>query len=454
MWLIELTMAMFMKLCAVVFMTPIFLIPGIIVGAFGGWIGQIYMAAQLSVKREMSNAKAPVVGHFGAAIAGLTSIRAYAAEESFTEESMKRINRYTSAARVFYNLNRWVSLRIDTVGGLFAAGLGIYLVYFQKNSASNIGFSLNMAVGFSAMILWWIRVLNDFEVQGNSLERIQGYLTIEQESKPTAKGVPPAYWPAGGSLVVEKLSARYSQNGPKVLHDISFEVKSGERVGIVGRTGSGKSSLTLALLRCIFTEGNVFYDGIKTSDLNLDALRSKITIIPQVPELLSGSLRHNLDPFDQYDDATLNDALRAAGLFALQADMDEGRITLDTKISSGGGNLSVGQRQILALARAIVRGSKLLILDEATSAIDHKTDTAIQSSLRHELGRDATVITIAHRLQTIMDADKIMVLDAGRIVEYDSPTNLLKKEKGFLRSLVEESGDKEHLYEMAEESIA
>jgi len=249
---------------------------------------------------------------------------------------------------------------------------------------------------------------------------------------------------------VEKLSARYSQNGPQVLHDVSFEVKPGERVGIVGRTGSGKSSLTLALLRCIFTEGSAFYDGIRTSDINLDALRSKITIIPQIPELLSGSLRHNLDPFDQYDDATLNDALRAAGLFALQADMDEGRITLDSKISSGGGNLSVGQRQILALARAIVRGSKLLILDEATSAIDHKTDTAIQSSLRHELGRDTTVITIAHRLQTIMDADKIMVLDAGRIVEYDSPTNLLSNEKGFLRSLVEESGDKEHLYEMAE----
>ncbi|KAF9455005.1 hypothetical protein P691DRAFT_813919 [Macrolepiota fuliginosa MF-IS2] len=449
-WFMEITMSMVMKLAAVVFMTPIFLIPGLIVGAVGGWVGQIYMAAQLSVKREMSNAKAPVVGHFGAAIAGLTSIRAYAAEESFMKESMKRINSYTRAARLFYNLNRWVCVRIDVISGLFAAGLGMYLVYFQNHTAANIGFSLNMAVGFSGMILWWIRTLNDFEIQGNSLERIRGYVAIEQEAKPVPEGEPPAYWPASGSLIVEKLSARYSQSGPKVLHDISFEVKSGERVGIVGRTGSGKSSLTLALLRCIFTEGDVFYDGVKTSDLNLGALRSKVTIIPQVPELLSGTLRHNLDPFDQYDDATLNDALRAAGLFALQSEMDEGRITLDTKISSGGGNLSVGQRQILALARAIVRGSKLLILDEATSAIDHKTDTAIQSSLRHELGRDTTVVTIAHRLQTIMDADKIMVLDAGRIVEFDSPTNLLKNANGFLRSLVEESGDKQHLYEMAE----
>ncbi|KAJ3564973.1 hypothetical protein NP233_g7938 [Leucocoprinus birnbaumii] len=448
-WLTEITVQMAVKLGAVVFMTPIFLIPGTFVSAVGGWIGQIYMAAQLSVKREMSNAKAPVVGHFGAAIAGLTSIRAYSAEEAFIKESMERINRYSRAARVFYNLNRWVCVRIDAVSGLFSAALGSYLVFYKSSSPSNVGFSLNMAVTFSGLILYWIRHFNDFEVQGNSLERIQGYIDIEQEKKPTPAGEPPAYWPASGSIVVEKLSARYSQTGPKVLHDISFEVQSGERIGI----GSGKSSLTLALLRCIFTEGKVLYDGLDTSTLNLSALRSKITIIPQIPELLSGSLRHNLDPFDQYDDATLNDALQAAGLFALQADMDEGRITLDTSIASGGGNLSVGQRQIIALARAIVRGSKLLILDEATSAIDHKTDTAIQTSLRHELGRDTTVITIAHRLQTIMDADKIMVLDAGRIVEFDSPINLLRNENGLLHSLVEESGDKQHLYDMAEGKV-
>ena len=138
---------------------------------------------------------------------------------------------------------------------------------------------------------WWVRAFNDVEVEGNSLERIQAYLEIEQETKPTKEKVPPASWPTSGDLRVESLSARYSPDGPRVLHDLSFTVKAGERVGIVGRTGSGKSSLTLSLLRCIFTEGDVYYDGINTTNINLDALRTSITMIPQVPELLSGTLR-------------------------------------------------------------------------------------------------------------------------------------------------------------------
>lgn len=447
---IEISLTMLLKFAAVVLFTPIFIIPGIVVGVLGGWLGQIYIKAQLSVKREMSNARAPVLGHFGAAVAGLTSIRAYGAQEAFKQESLTRIDRYTKCARMFYNLNRWISFRIEALGALFASCLAAWLVYAQPGStASNTGFSLTMAVGFSGMILWWVRILNEFEVAGNSLERIQQYVSIEQEPKPTQDGLPPAYWPSSGDLKVEKLSARYSLDGPEVLHDLSFEIKAGERVGIVGRTGSGKSSLTLSLLRCIPTTGKVYYDGIPTDSINLDALRSNITIIPQVPELLSGTLRQNLDPFDQYDDATLNDALRHAGLFSLQSSDDEGRITLDTQISSGGGNLSVGQRQILALARAIVRQSKLLILDEATSAIDYETDTIIQKSLRTQLPSDVTIITVAHRLQTIMDADKIMVLDAGRIMEFGAPSELLTNEKGFLRALVDESNDKFTLYAMA-----
>lgn len=442
-------LAMIVRFGAVVIYTPIFFLPGVFVGAMGAWIGQIYIAGQLPVKRLMSNSRAPVLAHFGAAIAGIVSIRAFAAESKFSVESMSRIDRYTRAARSFYNLNRWVSIRVDLLASSFSATLAVYLVYFKHTSAGDSGFLINMAVTFTSMLLWVVRLLNDFEVQGNSLERIQGYINIEHEKAPTETGKPPAYWPASGDLRVENLSARYSEDGPKVLHGISFHIKSGERVGIVGRTGSGKSSLTLSLLRCIHTEGSIMYDGVQTEELNLDALRSSITIIPQVPELLSGTLRANLDPFGQYDDAELNYALRAAGLFALQNELDEGRITLDSKISSGGSNLSVGQRQIFALARAIVRKSKILILDEATSAIDYKTDSIIQNSLRQELKDDVSLITVAHRLQTIMDADKIMVLDAGHIVEFDSPKELLRIKDGRLRALVDESGDRDTLYEMA-----
>ncbi|KAJ7187879.1 hypothetical protein C8R46DRAFT_1157119 [Mycena filopes] len=449
--LLDLTIHLLTKFFAVVFFVPIFFFAGAFVGIVGAIIGRIYIASQLSVKREMSNAKAPVLAHRRSNQRSLVSVRAYGAQEALIKVSMERIDRYSRAQRTFANVNRWVTIRIDLLGGLFAASLAYYIVYFQSERPFNIGFSLNMALAFANGILYWVRILNMFEVSGNSLERIQSYLTIEQEAKPTASGVPPAYWPASGSLSVDKLSAKYSADGPTVLHDISFNIKSGERVGVVGRTGSGKSSLTLSLLRCILTEGTVYYDGIPTSSINLDALRANITIIPQVPELLVGSLRSNLDMFGQFDDATLNGALRSAGLMSLQEDTDDAKLTLDSEISAGGNNLSVGERQIIALARALVRGSKLLILDEATSAIDYKTDAVIQSSLRTELPADTTLLTVAHRLQTIMDADKIMVLDAGRIVEFDTPKNLLKQ-KGLLRSLVDESGDKEALYKMAQAS--
>ncbi|KAJ6544500.1 P-loop containing nucleoside triphosphate hydrolase protein [Mycena capillaripes] len=445
--LLAMIVSMMVKFGAVILYAPIFFFPGALIGALGAWLGRIYIASQLPVKRLMSNTRAPVLAHFGASIAGLVSIRAFGAQSKFSAESLVRIDRYTRAARNFYNLNRWVSIRVDILGAIFSAGLAAYLVYIKHSSAGDSGFLISMAVTFTEMLLWVVKLgasRDRTTLKFSSLERIQGYIYIEHEKAATTEGKPPAYWPASGDLRVRNLSARYSDDGPTVLHDISFHVKSGERVGIVGRTGSGKSSLTLSLLRCIPTEGSIMYDGLETATVNLDALRSSITIIPQVPELLSGSLRSNLDPFGQYDDDELNNALRSTGLFALQNEMDENRISLDSAISTGGFNLSVGQRQVLALARAIVRKSKILILDE-----DYATDSIIQNSLRHELPEDVSLITVAHRLQTVMDADKILVLDAGRIVEYDSPKELLKIKDGKLRALVEESGEREALYSLA-----
>ncbi|KAG8926193.1 hypothetical protein FRC00_003145, partial [Tulasnella sp. 408] len=418
-------------------------VPGLVVAAVGAWLGQVYIRAQLAVKREMSNAKSPLYSHFGAAIAGLISIRAYGAEEKFKLENMKRIDFYSRPGRTFYNLNR-----IDFLGGLFAAALAAYLVYAQKRNSSDTGFSLTMALSFTSMLLWWVRLLNDFEVQGNSLERIKGYAEIEQEPLPTKEGIPPAAWPTSGSLRVEKLSARYSTDGPNVLHEISFEIMSGEHVGVVGRTGAGKSSLSLSLLRMIPTTGSVFFDGVDIQKINLDTLRNSITIIPQQPELISGTLRYNLDPFGEHDDAELNTCLRSAGLFNLQSEDDEDNIGLDTEVASGGTNFSLGQRQIIALARAMVRKSKIYLLDEATASVDYKTDAAIQEAIGTEFN-DMTLIIVAHRLQTIMTADKILVLDAGRVVEFNTPQALLAKDGSRFKALVDGSGDKDALYELA-----
>ncbi|KAL9711361.1 hypothetical protein Ac2012v2_005906 [Leucoagaricus gongylophorus] len=238
--LVEFTIAMSTKLIVIVMFSPAFLFPALFVAVVGAKIANYYLKAQLSVKREMSNAKAPVLAHFGAAISGLTSIRAYGAQDAFRQESLNRIDYYSRAARVSYNLNRWVAIRIDALGALFTSTLAAYLVYGSKTNPENIGFTLNMAVDFCSMILWWVRAFNDLEVQANSLERIQDYLEIEQEQRPKEGGTPPAAWPTSGHLRVEGLKARYSKTGPDVLHSLTFEVKSGERVGVVGRTGSGK----------------------------------------------------------------------------------------------------------------------------------------------------------------------------------------------------------------------
>ncbi|KAJ3743110.1 P-loop containing nucleoside triphosphate hydrolase protein [Lentinula detonsa] len=425
-----------LKLTAIVIFTPLFFVPGVLAVALGYICAQIYLKSQMSVRREMLVAKAPVLGH--------------------------RIDKYSSSARIFYNLQRWMALRMHIISALFNGFLAWYLVFVQKGNASNTGFSMNMGATFTGAIFGWIINMNMLEAHSKlfllTLERVASFLQIEQEPKSTTQGQPPAYWPATGELYVKNLCASYSPDGPEILHDLSFYIKAGERIGVVGRTGSGKSSLAFSLLRCIYTTGEVVYGGIPISSLNLESLRSNITIIPQVPELISGTLRQNLDPFEEVDDLTLNDTLRAAGLDALQEDMavDEDKLVLDTVVFSNGSNLSVGQRQMVALARALVRRSKLLILDEGKisySPIYYKTDNIIQRSLRQELKGDMTLITIAHRLHTIMDYDKIMVLDAGNMVEFGAPSELLILNDGLFRAMVNESDDKEALYALARDGV-
>ncbi|ORY22510.1 hypothetical protein BCR39DRAFT_551500 [Naematelia encephala] len=435
----EMTLNMIIKFIVVVSLVPMFSIPSICIGALGGVLGELYIHGQLSVKREMSNTKSPLFSHFSAAVNGIVSIRAYGAQEKLRVEARRRADVYTRAGRAYYNLNRWVTVRVDMLGGLFAASLAAFLVYGPAFDASTSGFALNQAVSFSGMILWWVRMVNEMEVQGNSVERIEDYLVIDQEPAYKQEKQPPAAWPTSGKIVLDKLSAKYTKDGPTVLDNLQLTIESGQKVGIVGRTGSGKSTLALALLRMVPTTGSVTIDGVKTENINLNALRSNVTIIPQDPILLSGSLRFNLDPFGDHDDAELNDALQSSGLGQVRhsesGSATPQRLTLDFQIAAGGGNLSQGQRQLVALARALVRSSKVLILDEATASVDFETDTLIQQSIRN-LPSSTTVLTVAHRLSTVMDYDKILVLGAGKLLEFDSPEVLKNRKDSYFAKLV------------------
>lgn len=251
-----------------------------------------------------------------------------------------------------------------------------------------------------------------------------------------------------GHIEFEAVSLRYDPEESPVLKKLTFQVSAGEKIGIVGRTGAGKSSLISAFFRLSPIEGKILIDGVDTKEISLAGLRSKISIIPQEPVLFSGTLRINLDPFDEFDDLALWNALEEVELKASISDMPMG---LQSRISEGGSNFSVGQRQLLCLARAVVRSNKILVLDEATANVDPQTDELIQSTIRRKFG-NCTVLTIAHRLHTIMDSDKILVMDAGKAAEFNHPNELLKNTNSLFYGLVQETGKvmAENLIKIAE----
>ncbi|KAJ9106750.1 hypothetical protein QFC19_003062 [Naganishia cerealis] len=470
----ELTVTLAMKFVLLIWMVPAFAPLALAVGFVGGLVGEFYVRAQMDVKRETSNAKSPLYSQFAAAISGIVSIRAYGSETRLQAQLQKRADHYTRCATAMYNLNRWINIRVDVLGAIFSSGLAIFLVYGSNNfDPVFIGFGLNQAVSVSEIILHWVKLSNEFEVQCNSIERINEFLSIDKEPEAIPKNEPPASWPTSGEIVFSNVSARYFKGGPQVLKDVSLRIQSGSRVGIIGRTGSGKSTLALALLRLIPLEGSISISGQDTKQLNLPALRKSVMSIPQEPTLLAGTLRTNLDPFDEYDDADLYEALKISGLGTGGASLrDEAqnsstaKLTLESEIASGGSNLSQvsfegasagrfcllttaiqGQRQLVSLARALVRNSKILILDEATASVDFQTDHLVQQAIRNLHG--VTILTIAHRLSTIMDYDFVLVLGDGMVLEYDTPKALLANSKGLLRALVDSSAEKEELERLA-----
>ena len=282
-----------------------------------------------------------------------------------------------------------------------------------------------------------MRQWSELENQMTSVERVVDYINLESEEQvaTAAERPPPHDWPKEGRLEFRNVYLMYSQEDSYVLKNVNFMVKSEEKVGIVGRTGAGKSSLIAALFRLTPVEGKILIDDLLIRDYPLYAVRSKISIIPQEPMLFSGTLRKNLDPFDEYTDAELWSALEEV---ELKTTVMESPSELNTKMSEGGSNFSVGQRQLLCLARAVIRKNKILVLDEATANVDPKTDGLIQKTIRRKFEK-CTVLTIAHRLNTVMDSDKVLVMDTGSVAEFDHPYILLQK-KGMFYEMVQQLG--------------
>ncbi|XP_065414945.1 multidrug resistance-associated protein 1 isoform X9 [Chrysemys picta bellii] len=278
---------------------------------------------------------------------------------------------------------------------------------------------------------------SEMETNIVAVERVKEYSETEKEAPwCIEQTAPPDNWPHEGKVEFRGYGLRYREDLDLVLKNINVTINGGEKVGIVGRTGAGKSSLTLGLFRINESaEGEIIIDGVNVAKIGLHDLRFKITIIPQDPVLFSGSLRMNLDPFDKYSDEEIWTSLELAHLKNFVSSLPD---KLNHECSEGGENLSVGQRQLVCLARALLRKSKILVLDEATAAVDLETDDLIQSTIRTQF-EDCTVLTIAHRLNTIMDYERVLVLDKGEIVECDSPTNLLQK-KGIFYSMAKDSG--------------
>ncbi|KYN18976.1 hypothetical protein ALC57_08649 [Trachymyrmex cornetzi] len=422
----------------VIAVTPWLAIPTVLCVCIFIYLRMIYISTSRSIKRLEGTTRSPIFDLLGASLQGLTTIRASNAEEILMSDLCVHQDVHTSACFLFLSTSRAFGFYIDVICQLYIGAIIIaFTVIDGLAVVSNIGLLLTQTMALTNMLQWGIRQTAELESQLTSIERILEYSHLEEEpmieSKPDAK--PSDDWPTKGLVKFKNVNLKYNPRGACILRNVSFIVMPKEKIGIVGRTGAGKSSVINALFRLACVEGEILIDDISTGAIALHDLRSKISIIPQEPFLFTGSLRQNLDPFDQYSDAILWQALQDVELKETISEMAAG---LNTKVSDEGSNFSVGQKQLLCLARAIVKNNRIMILDEATANIDPYTDSLIQKTVRTKFV-NCTVFTIAHRLNTIMDSDRIFVMDAGHLVELGHPYILLQQ-KGYFYNMVQQTG--------------
>lgn len=399
-----------------------------------------YLRTSRQVQRLEGTTRSPVVTHVSASLQGLHTIRAFGAQDKFIKEFDNHQDLHTEARFLFLATSRWLAVRLDWINTAFVISVSFTSVFAATDlDAGSVGFSLTYAMTLIILFQWMVRQSSLVENQMVSVERVLEYseLLSEAQLETDEEQKPPRDWPQQGEIISRNVCLKYSEESPYILRDLSFTIRPREKIGVIGRTGAGKSSLIAMFTRLAETEGEIFIDDINIKNLGLHELRNNISLIPQDPVLFTGTLRRNLDPFESHNDISLWKVLAEVKLKPIVEALLHG---LDTEVAEGGTNFSVGQRQLICLARAILKHNKILIIDEATANVDPRTDQVIQKTIRKRF-QDCTVFTIAHRLYTVMDSDRLLVLDEGRLVEFDSPYLLLQSCDSFLHRLVKQMGN-------------
>ncbi|XP_076270121.1 ATP-binding cassette subfamily C member 4-like isoform X2 [Rhynchophorus ferrugineus] len=410
----------------------------VILGAVFLKLRNWYIASAKDIKHLEGIAKSPMFSHISSTLNGLTTIRAAQAEKALIKEFDEHQNVHSSTwymtVMCIVAFGLWLDIICVLFTAIIAYGFVIAIEYGYVENGSLVGLALSQSLILTGMLQYGMRQTAEVVNQLTSVERVLQYTQLDNEGpfETPADRKPKGKWPKNGRIEFQRMSLKYVQDEPPVLNNLDFVIQSGEKIGIVGRTGAGKSSLISALFRLAPIEGKIVIDGIDSKSLGLNDLRRKISIIPQEPILFSSTLRYNLDPFKEFDDKTLWSVLEEVKL----KDVAD---SLDFQVSEGGSNFSLGQRQLVCLARALLRNNKILVLDEATANVDAQTDSLIQTTIRKKF-RDCTVLTIAHRLNTIMDSDKVLVMAAGRMLEFDHPYKLLQQPEGHFTKMVLETG--------------
>uniref|UniRef100_A0A7S1DB38 ABC transporter domain-containing protein n=1 Tax=Cyclophora tenuis TaxID=216820 RepID=A0A7S1DB38_CYCTE len=393
------------------------------------------------LKRLDSVNRSPIYSLFGETLDGVSTIRAYAAQDAFGAKLEAMLDRQQHAYYLTSAAKCWLAIRLELVGTLVVglACLCAVLEHRRKGGGSLqfaglAGLSISLALKVTQDLAWSVRMASDLETYMVSVERIAEYCKIKSEAprKKLMDSAVPKNWPGYGEVQFMGVQLRYRPGLPLLLKGLDLVIPAGSKVGVVGRAGSGKSALVLAMLRIVELEaGKILLDGIDHRVVGLQKLRSRIAVIPQDPVLFSGSVKSNLDPFEEHSEDVMLAALSRVGLYSHSS--NDGRIrSLLDHVEKSGSNFSVGQRQLLVLARALLTGASIVLMEEAASALDAQTDQRIQAVMKNEFA-GVTCITVAHRLHAILDnrVDYVLVMEDGKVAEFDQPEILVGKDSQF-----------------------